>query len=197
MTKSNKQQKGCVGFLYKGIFAQGKFRAAYSEDKEPTDLYDELVKVYGTGVIFKYVLCENPEEVFKKFKADNKHTQINDDLYAGHIEPTEQSLKKVSGINCAHLWPKRSNKKEEDTEEDDKNKAKKPSSEDKSGNKKKTQQADENEDEEITKSSSKKPESTNKKKAQQADEDEEEVVKKSSSKKPEAKKAETVQPKKR
>jgi hypothetical protein len=186
-SKSKKPVKGCVGFFYKGIIGQGKFRAGYSEDKEPSDLYDELLTMYGEGLSFKYVSCEDPEAVFKKFKTDNKTTHINDDLYTGHIEPTEQSLKKVSGEKIAHGWPKRPARKEEDSEEDKKSSKKKSDEESKSksksGSKKTQHESDSDEDEKQSKSKSKSKSSSSSKKTQhESDSDEDEKQSKSKSK---------------
>lgn len=116
MAKANKPQKGCVGIGYKGIIMQGKYCLAYCEGSDPAQVGDELVKNYGNGVTFKYVLCENPKTVYEEFKKKNDVTLINDDIFSGAIEATEKSLKEISGISTAHLWPKKSNKTDGDTE---------------------------------------------------------------------------------
>lgn len=124
-SKSKKIEKGCVGFFYNGIISKGKVVICLTEERDPKYIYEQRVPLYGNGLMFKYISCPNPDEVFGKFQNDMKNTSINNYIYSGHIESTEAILKKVSGEKVAHLFPKRTNKHTEDeTEKETKSKSK-------------------------------------------------------------------------
>ena len=130
-SKSKKIEKGCVGFFYNGIISKGKVVLGFDKNSCPEDLYKTRLCWYGNGLMFKYVSCTNPEEIFEKFQNDMKNTLINDNVYSGHIDSTEKALKEASGEKVAHLFPKRSNKPVEEIEKDEPEKDIKPTKKDK------------------------------------------------------------------
>ena len=68
VAKTKKSTKGCVGYICDGCIKQGKFIFAFCESDDPNELRDNLVKSYGSGITYNYVNCEEPEDVFNKFK---------------------------------------------------------------------------------------------------------------------------------
>jgi hypothetical protein len=109
----SKKDTGCVGFFHGGIILTGRCVLGFSDQKEPDDIYDQLVVHYGDKLRFKYVSCENPEAVFKKFKTEMINGLVSDNIYTGSISASERALKDVSKIETAHNWPKKVKKESE------------------------------------------------------------------------------------
>jgi len=189
-SKSNKSEKGCVGFVSGGVLKQGHIRLVSSDSCDPEEVIQEYVKYYGESVKLKYVPVENASDYLEKFaeklvENDDK-SRLDDHFFHFGSVDAATILREVTDAKAAKQYSMK--KKDDDDEksgdEDDKKPAKKST---KKSSKKKDESEDENEkeksddeksddeDKKSKKKDAKKPaKKSSKKKEESEDEDDDE-----------------------
>ena len=188
-SKSNKSEKGCVGFVSGGVLKQGHIRLVSSDSCDPEEVIQEYVKYYGESVKLKYVPVENASDYLEKFaeklvENDDK-SRLDDHFFHFGSVDAASILREVTDAKAAKQYSmKKKDDDEKSGDEDDKKPAKKST---KKSSKKKDESEDENEkeksddeksddeDKKSKKKDAKKPaKKSSKKKEESEDEDEDE-----------------------
>ena len=117
--KKNTTNNGCVGFVHGGIIKAGRIVTASVAQEDPENYFDDLVKLYGNEISFRYAKVADPDTQTRNFAKALESCQCNDNIYTSNTKSADEILRKTLEIKSLSSFSKKKQNKNIATDDED------------------------------------------------------------------------------